>query len=67
MLGHVAQRCGGRVPEGVQGHAGWVPGQLNLVLNLVVSNSACCLVAHHVKCDISYCAVRERILFTLSG
>jgi len=40
VLEHVAQRCGCQVPEGVQSQAGRGPGQLHLVLNLVVSNPA---------------------------
>ena len=36
----LTERCGCRVPEGVQGQVGRGPGQLHLVLNLVVSNPA---------------------------
>ena len=42
MLEQAAQRgCGCPAPGGVQGQAGWDPGQSDLVLDLAVGSPAC--------------------------
>ena len=42
MVGQAAQRrCGCPVLGGVQGQAGWGPGQPGLVLNMEVDGPAC--------------------------
>ena len=42
VLEQAAQRgCGCFVPRGVQGQAGWAPGQPGLVLNVEVGGPAC--------------------------
>lgn len=68
MLERVAQR-GYSIRGGVWGRVGWVPGQSDLVLDLVAGDSACgmFLMKSHREsmclCKIKHCIV-ELFVFT---